>query len=235
VTTYNLADLFEGVVDAVAERPALVGRSGRDDPGIRWTFAELDGRANQAARLFEQLGVRPGDHVGLGTRNGTEFVECLLGLYKLGALPVNVNYRYGAEELRFLAAEADLVAALVEPDLVPVLEGLRSDLPGLGPVLAPGPDYEAHLAALPADRADPGPRSSDDLYLLFTGGTTGMPKGVMWRHEDIVFASLGGAGSPRFGITRLDDPDRIGDWARTGSLLSPRMPLCPLMHGSRRC
>ncbi len=78
---------------------------------------------------------------------------------------------------------------------------------------------------------DVGPRSGDDRYLLYTGGTTGMPKGVVWRHEDLFFAALGGTGAPRHGQAKLDDPDRIGEFVTTGTGITRRLPLCPLIHG----
>ena len=230
MTTFNLADLFEGVVDAVGPRPALVCGDG-DGIHTRLTYDELEARANRAAHMFAALGVGEGDAVGLGMFNGAEFIECLLGLFKLGALPVNVNYRYGAEELRYLFDDADLVAAVVERDGADAVETVRGDLPKLREVLVPGDEYEALLGEASADRPSNPRRRSDDLYLIYTGGTTGMPKGVMWRHEDIFMAALGGDGSPRFDIPPLTDPDRIGEWAETPTDLIRRMPLCPLMHG----
>lgn len=230
MSSFNLADLFEGVVDAVPDRVALVCGDA-DGIGVRRTFAELDARANKVGHVLAGRGVTHGQHVGIGLRNGHHFVELLLGCYKLGAVPVNVNYRYAAEELRYLLADADAVAVFVEPELVAVVDELRPALPLLGHVETPGTGWDAEVDAASPDRLDGGARSSDDLYLLYTGGTTGMPKGVMWRHEDIFFASLGGNGSPRFGIDRLDRPEDVGAWATRGSALTPRMPLCPLMHG----
>jgi acyl-CoA synthetase (AMP-forming)/AMP-acid ligase II len=227
---FNLADLFEGVVDAVPDREALVlGSAGRADR--RLTYAELEARANRLAHVLVAEGIGPGDHVGLHLHNGIEYLEGMLALYKLRATPVNVNYRYVADELRYLFADADLKAVLTEPELEPTIEAIRGDLPLLGNVLVRGEGYEAALAAAPAERVDVGPRSADDLYLLYTGGTTGMPKGVMWRHEDIYFASLGGRGTPSKGVPALTSPDQIGERARRGDPIMRRLPLCPLMHG----
>jgi fatty-acyl-CoA synthase len=74
-------------------------------------------------------------------------------------------------------------------------------------------------------------RSDDDIYVIYTGGTTGMPKGVMWRHEDLFFGPIGGMGVPRRGIPRLDDPADIGPWARAGTGVDRRFPMAPMMHG----
>src|SRR5437899_12601584 len=104
MTTFNLADLFESIVDAVPDRLALVCGE------RRLTYAELDARANRLARTLLALGVRPGDHVGIHLYNGTEYLECMLAAFKVRAVPVNVNYRYVAGELRSLFRDADLVA-----------------------------------------------------------------------------------------------------------------------------
>lgn len=227
---FNLADLFEHVVDAVPDREALVLGAG----GVahdRSTYADLDARANRLAHVLAARGIGVGDHVGLHLHNGRPHLEAMLALYKLRATPVNVNYRYVAEELRYLFDDADLRGVITEPELAPLVASIRADLPLLGVVLVPGDEYETELAAAPPDRPDIGPRSADDLYLLYTGGTTGRPKGVMWRHEDIFFASLGGRGTPSRGIPALTAPEQIGERARQGESVMRRLPFCPLMHG----
>ncbi len=227
---FNLADLFEAVVDTVPGSEALViGERGR--ASRRLTFAELDRRANQLARVLADTGVAPGAHVGLHLRNGIEHIEAMLAAYKLRATPVNMNHRYVAAELRYLVDDADLVTVITEPDLQDVIGSIRGDARRLGEVLVTGNDYEVRLAATSADPLDVGPRSADDLYLLYTGGTTGMPKGVMWRHEDIYFASLGGRGTPSQGVPALVRPDDIVERVRAGGAIRRRLPLCPLMHG----
>ncbi len=227
---FNLADLFEGVVDAVAEREALVlGHGGHAD--TRLTYGELDARANRLAHVFADLGIGIGDHVGLHLHNGIEYLEGMLALYKVRATPVNVNYRYVADELAYLFADADLKVVVTEPELEPIVAAARDGMAMLGSVVVRGDEYERRLAAAPPTRPDVGPRSADDLYLLYTGGTTGMPKGVMWRHEDIYFASLGGRGTPSKGVAALVAPEEIGPRAVMGDPIARRLPLCPLMHG----
>ncbi|MBX7159930.1 MAG: acyl-CoA synthetase [Acidimicrobiia bacterium] len=221
MSSFSWADLFEIVADAVGEREALV-------VGDRHlSYAELDARANRLAHHLASLGVGAGDQLGLYLQNGVEYVESMLAAFKLRAVPVNVNYRYVEDELRYLFDDADLVGVVCEAQYVDRVDAVRADTPRLAWVLAAGDDYEAALAAQSPAR-DFGPRSGDDLYVIYTGGTTGMPKGVMWRQEDAFFACLRG-GNP------------IGEPARTPEQLAvmvtsrpglKQMACAPLMHGA---
>jgi len=217
---FNLADLFECVVDTVPEREAIVYGT------RRFTYAQLDERATRLAHALAERGIGPGDHVGLWMYNCNEYLEGMLAAFKLRAVPINVNYRYVADELRYLFTDADCKAVIHEADFAPRLEEIRADLPLLRVALARGEEYEAALAAASPER-DFGPRSADDLYILYTGGTTGMPKGVMWRHEDIFFGALQGGNPGGPGITR---PELIADAARNGG--GRTLPACPFMHGT---
>ena len=113
---FNLADLYESLADTIGERTALVSGD------CRLSFAELDTRANRVANFLRSRGVSAGDHVGLHLYNGHAFVESMLGIFKLRAVPINLNYRYVADELRYLVENADLVAAVTQRELAPVLE-----------------------------------------------------------------------------------------------------------------
>jgi acyl-CoA synthetase (AMP-forming)/AMP-acid ligase II len=216
VTTFNLADLFEAVADAVPDREAVVC------DGRRLSFAEMDDRATRLAHVLAARGIGAGDHVGLHLFNGNEYLEAMLACFKLRAVPVNVNYRYVADELRYLFADADLVALLTEPALRTVLDDAATALPRLERGLA----WEEALASASSDR-DFEARSGDDLYVLYTGGTTGMPKGVMWRQEDLFFAALGG-GNP--GAAPVDAPAQVVDRAVAGFHRCLTAP--PFMHGA---
>ncbi|MCU1463903.1 MAG: AMP-binding protein [Acidimicrobiales bacterium] len=219
---FNLADLFEAVVDAVPEREAIVDRE------MRLSYAALDERANRLAHALAAHGIGPGDHVGVWLYNGREYLETMLAAFKLRAVPINVNYRYVADELRYLFTDADIKAVVHEPDFAATLADIRSDVPLVGWAVARGDDYEAALASAPGGGArDFGPRSADDLYILYTGGTTGMPKGVMWRAEDIFFGALQGGNA---GGAPIERPEQIADAARAGG--GRTLPACPFMHGT---
>jgi 3-oxocholest-4-en-26-oate---CoA ligase len=229
--TYNLADLWETVVDAVPEREALVCGD------RRLTFADAEGRANRLAHHLAAAGVGPGDHVALYLYNGTEYLEAMLAAFKLRAVPVNVNYRYVEEELRYLLDDADAKAIVFHRVLAPKLVAISDELPLMRTFLAvddgsgvdgaalDAVDYEAALTASSPGR-DFGPRSPDDLYILYTGGTTGMPRGVMWRAEDIFFGAFGGGGHGN----PISSPEEIAGRAREGTTRC--LPACPFMHGT---
>src|SRR5687768_16150217 len=174
--TLNLADLWELVLPHVADRTALVV-----DDRVS-TYAELEERGNRLADRLAAEGIGPGDHVGCYLYNGPEYLETMIAAFKLRAVPVNVNYRYVADELRYLCADAELKAIVHDVEFGERLAAVRDGLPTLGLALSVGEggDYESALAA-----ASPAPRdvqrSGDDHYIVYTGGTTGMPKGVVWR------------------------------------------------------
>ena len=231
---FNLADLYEIVADAVPDRPALVAGD------RRLTYAELDERANRFAHHLLAGGVEPGDKVAIYSWDRAEWVEAMLGAYKVRAVPVNVNYRYVADEARYILDNSDAIVLVFERGFAPLLDTIRADLPKLRHyvVLEDGTDgealtptdaiaYEDALAGASPTR-DFGPRSPDDLYLLYTGGTTGVPKGVMWRAEDIFFAALGGGG---FGQPPITTPEELAGRIPAEDARAIPMVNAPLMHG----
>ncbi|MFE0424842.1 acyl-CoA synthetase, partial [Streptomyces sp. NPDC058953] len=237
---YNLADLFESVVDVVPDREALVYA---DHPGTgaehRLTYAELDAAANRVAHHLAAAGLRPGEHLGLHLYNGVEYLQTVLGCLKARVVPVNVNYRYVADELAYLYRDADLAALVFDAGFagevakaVPRAGRLRHLLRvGPPPADAPGP------AAVPFEEATAGAspergfaaRSADDQFIVYTGGTTGMPKGVMWRQEDLFFAGLGG-GAPTGEPVRR--PEELAERVAAGGDGITFFPTAPLMHGT---
>ncbi|MCU1373739.1 MAG: AMP-dependent synthetase and ligase, partial [Actinomycetia bacterium] len=227
---FNLADLFELVAAEVPDRLALVAGD------ARLTYAELDARTNRLARHFLDRGLQPGAKVAIYAWNRVEWVETFLAAFKARLIPINVNYRYVAQELRYLFDNADAEVLVFERSFAPTVAEILPDLPTLTDliVLEDGTDadvgqatsYEDVLAASSPEPLDL-QRSADDYYFLYTGGTTGMPKGVMWRGEDIFFAALSG-----FNPTPLDSPEAI-----TGRLLPDGVEVrsligAPIMHGA---
>lgn len=224
----NVADLVEHAADTVPDRTALVCGE------RRVTYAELEARANKLAHHLAKHGVTAGAHVGLYARNSIELVEAMLAVFKLRAVAINVNYRYTKNELQYLFGESDLVALVHERRYAPLVAEVDAPLLRHKVVIDDeseedyaGVEYETALSAESAER-DFGPRSGDDLYILFTGGTTGMPKGVMWRHED-VWRTLGG------GIDFVTGERIQDEWqqARAGKDYGLiRLCLPPLIHGA---
>jgi acyl-CoA synthetase (AMP-forming)/AMP-acid ligase II len=230
---FNLADLFEHAVEQYPDREAVVAN------GARRTYSELEERANRLAHHLAGAGVRPGDHVAVYAYNIVEWAEAMLAIYKIRGVCINVNFRYVADELAYLLDQAKPVAMIFQrqfadrvAEVAPKVSALRHLV-----VVEDGTDadtsaldaarYEDVLAANSPER-DFGPRSGDDIYLLFTGGTTGMPKGVMWRQEDVIFA-LGGGIDPTNG-TRVDRPEELAEKGRNG--VGTFFPIAPLMHGA---
>ncbi|MFC7329008.1 acyl-CoA synthetase [Marinactinospora rubrisoli] len=227
---FSLSALLAAVAAAVPDRLAVVAGPSR------LTFAALDARATRVAHHLRAAGIRPGEHVAILSFNRAEWLESAFGAFRAGAVPVNVNYRYVPGELRHVLADSDAVALIAERALAGGVAGIRSALPRLRHVLLlddgtaaapiPGTDYETALATAPAGAL---PRTGgEDRYLLYTGGTTGYPKGVLWRQEDIFRAAL----ERRVrGMPRARSVAEQGERARR----QPRrvlLVLGPLMHAA---
>jgi acyl-CoA synthetase (AMP-forming)/AMP-acid ligase II len=234
VSGFNLADLFEQVADEVPDREAIVS------PARRLTYAELDRRANALAHALHGLGVGAGDHIGLQLLNGSEYVEGMLAAFKLSAVPVNVNYRYVEQELRQLYTDADLVAVIHHQRFGPRVTAAAVDVATLSTLIGVADDsgeptapdiidYETLLAAAPDTRPSGVSRTGDDRYIAYTGGTTGLPKGVVWRQEDIFFAAMGG-GDPYQSGNVISTPDELA--GRVPEIGGTYMTTPPLMHVS---
>lgn len=211
----NLADAFERVVDRIPEREAVACST------RRLTYRQLDERSNRLAHWLTEHGVSAGDDVAIFARNGSEYLEAMLAAFKIRAVPINVNYRYRGDELRYLLADSGPKAVVVDAEFEPALTAVA---PELG-AIAVGAPYEAALKSQPPERPD-GARSPDDHYVLYTGGTTGFPKGVVWRHGDLFAAALAPPG-----LTTTKDLDEIAAAAANGGR-GRLLVLSPLMHGA---
>ncbi|MDA8343738.1 MAG: acyl-CoA synthetase [Actinomycetota bacterium] len=233
---FNLADLFEAAVDAFGAREYLVA------DGERRTYAEMEARANRLAHHLAAHGISPGDHVGIYAYNSVEWVETAWAVFKLRAVWININYRYVEDELRYLFANADLSALVHQAEFTPRVRALLDGLPGLRHLVTiddgsggglptdAAVDFEEAMASGNPER-DFAPRSGDDRYILYTGGTTGMPKGVVWRHEDVFYA-LGG-GVDAMTNTRVERPEEMVEKGTAGGDAQiVFLPIAPLMHGA---
>ena len=221
--TFNMADGWGMAADAVPEREALVVGEQRR------TYAQLEERANRLAHHLAHRGIGPGDHVALYLENCAEYVEAMLATWKLRAVAINVNHRYVAGELAYLLDNSDSVAVLTQPALLGTVESVVGELDDVRFVLVTGDDYEAALAATSPERPVVPGRGDDDHYIMYTGGTTGMPKGVVWRHADAFFACIGG-GDP----TRLEGPVERPEELPGRITDQPvcYLPVAPLMHAA---
>lgn len=225
---FNHADLFEGIVDAVGDRTAAV--CGDD----RRTYAELDAEANRLAHYLLDRGVSAGQHVGIHLYNGIEYLVGMLAALKIRAVPINVNYRYVEAELLYLYRDSDIVALLFDVEFDSRVAVTAPEVPGLLHLIAVGGPSEIETAvpyqeALAEGSPERGfaTRSGDDHYIIYTGGTTGMPKGVVWRLEDLFFAFGGGnpGGEPR------TTPEEVIEAAVASGTVG-MLAAAPLMHGA---
>ncbi len=241
---FNLAQLNEDLAGALADRECII------QGDRRLTYAEVRDRTRRLGNYLRSRGLgchtersalsgweSGQDHLGLYLYNCPEYLEGMLGAYKARVAPFNVNYRYVEEELVYLLQESSARACIYHAAFAPMLAKVRAELPQLevliqvadasGNALLEGAvDYEAALAEA-SDAAPPDDLSPDDLYILYTGGTTGMPKGVLWRQSDIYFAALGGT-----------MPAGMGEHQSMETVLqmtaaAPRnLPAPPFMHGA---
>jgi fatty-acyl-CoA synthase len=204
------------------------------------TWGEFDRRSNGLARALVGAGLTSQSKVAAYLYNCPEYMETYVGSFKAGLVPVNTNYRYAADEIVYLFDNADAEAVVFHAEFAPLVETIRARLPKVRLWLVvsdgnPEPEwavrYEDAIAAGATDEPAVAPwgRSGDDLLLLYTGGTTGMPKGVMWRQDDL-FRVLGAGGNPILGTPPAENLDEIG--SRLTGPGGVMLPACPMMHGT---
>jgi len=230
----NIADLAEHAIDAVPDRVALI--CGDE----KLTYAQLEEKANRLAHYLIDQGVKKDDKVGLYCRNRIEIVIAMLAIVKAGAILVNVNYRYVEGELRYLFDNSDMVALVHERQHSDRVANVLPDTPNVKTILViedgsdkdfqryGGVEFYSAIAQGSPER-DFAERSADDIYLLYTGGTTGFPKGVMWRHEDIYRVLFGGTDFAT-GEFVEDEYDLAKAAAENPPMI--RYPIPPMIHGA---
>lgn len=234
----NLADCFEGLADTLGDREAIVFE------GQRRTYAQLDEEANQVGNFLMSIGVGHNDHVAMHMRNCLEFFNGLVGTLKVRAVPVNINFRYTQAELVYLYNNSDSKVLFVETEFLPVVADALNETTTLEHIIVIGDvtaefraaaeakrvkvyAYHPEVDSASTERAFPA-RSGDDHFLVYTGGTTGNPKGVIWRHEDFYYAAL--AGGNQYG-----DPHETVEALCDAAKNFPAMSLlvtAPMIHGA---
>lgn len=231
---WNFAELWEQIADRFPDADAQVQGERRT------SWKEFDARADGLARYLLDRGAVHQDKVGLYLYNALEYMEGAFGAFKAGLVPVNTNYRYLDEELAYLWENADAVAVIFHGCFSERVAAVRERVPqvrdwlwvddGSGEIPEWAIDYESVVAPATERVVAPWGRSGDDILMIYTGGTTGMPKGVMWRQDDLIRAVIS-VSNPLFN----EDPETIGFSAAIDSLEAPGMPgmpACPLMHGT---
>ncbi|MGA0604761.1 acyl-CoA synthetase [Phenylobacterium sp. VNQ135] len=235
---WTIAPIWEAVAQSQPDTPALV----HGEREISW--AQFDARADALAAHLLARGLGHQAKVAAYLFNGPEYLETYFAAFKGGFAPVNTNYRYGPEEILYLFDNADAEAVVFHAGFAEVLEPIRGRLAQVKTWIAvaesgrPVPpwaeDYDAIVARAPAQRPVRGPWgvSGDDLLLLYTGGTTGMPKGVMWRQDDL-FQVLGAGGNAALGIPPVASITELIERIRGPEHLRPvTMTAAPMMHGT---
>jgi fatty-acyl-CoA synthase len=232
---WHFADIWEVVADAVPQSEALVHSE------TRRTWAEYENRAARLAQVFTDHGLKPGAKVAIFSYNCAEFLEAQFGTFKFRGCPINVNYRYFETELIYLFDNSDSEALVFQAQFAGRIAAIKDQLPkiklfieiddGSGDHLEGAISYEDAIAS-----TEPMPRikrSETDIYMLYTGGTTGMPKGVMYEHGGFVQGLLLG-----FDVRGIPRPTNAGELALAieamteSGAISRSIPGCPLMHGT---
>lgn len=237
---WNYAELWERIAERQPDAPA------QTQGDRRYTWAEFNSRANSLAQFLLNAGGKADDKIAMYVFNGPEYLETTYAAFKLGMVPVNTNYRYVEDELAYLWDNADATTVVFHGEFSSRVESVRSSVPNVTTWLwvddghGPCPDFAVpyeDAVATPveapnaAGNVDGGrERSGDDILMIYTGGTTGMPKGTMWRQDDLIRATCI-TGNPAF-AQELEESSYDAALANIGPAALPGLPACPLMHGT---
>jgi fatty-acyl-CoA synthase len=239
MTNWNYGDVWETVADIQPDAIAVT------QGNLHVSWRELDRGADGIAQFLLDLGVVQQDKVAVYLYNCPEYLQACYAAIKVGLVPVNTNYRYGDDELSYLWNNADAVAVVFHGAFTERIEGILERVPGIKGWLwvddgsGPCPDWatpydDASKSAI-ARTVAPWGRSGDDLLMIYTGGTTGMPKGVMWRQDDL-FVKLIAGGTRHYpehgGIDAVRAALMADAGSDTGMGTVTLLPACPLMHGT---
>ncbi len=234
---FNVADLLERVAQNIPDREAVVCGD------LRATYRHFDEQSRQFARYLLSVGLNKGDHVAIYAYNSIEWIVAMLGCYKIGAVPINVNYRYVEEELFYILRDADIKAIVYDTEFGGLINAVRGRLPLLKQFI-----YLDNLNSVPGSPVVAGsigfsessrcttevifpPRRADDHYVIYTGGTTGFPKGVVWRQCDAVMVF--GGGINMYTQEPISTPEAMADRCLDPSHFAPKsLNMAPLMHGA---
>ena len=246
--TFNLSTVFRTVTQTIPDNPVMIWRD------LRLTYAQMDARIDGIAHYLVSRGLgcrterdklaghQSGqDHMGLYLRNGNAYLEAMVAGYRARVAPFNVNYRYVEEELLYLLADAKARALVYAAEFAPHVQSIRGRLPDLevliqvaddsgNELLPDAVDYES-IVGTPAPPSGMPTPSGEDLYILYTGGTTGMPKGVLWRQHDIFMSAMGGRPFLAAGETLKSYAD-LAEQARAQAGVRSLLLIPPLMHGA---
>lgn len=234
--SWHIADIWENIAAAIPDKPALICGD------KRYSWAEYENRSARLAQVLVDNGLKTGAKLSIYSYNSAEYMETQFGAFKARMTPINVNYRYLEAELTHVINNSDSEALVYQAQFAPRVAAIRDQLEqvtlfleiddGSGKHLDGAIDYESALqAAEPMPRIE---RSDDDLYMLYTGGTTGMPKGVVYDHR--TFAS--NLFTKGYEIRQMPMPESAEGYAPLVKAVheagaAPRaIPACPLMHGT---
>ncbi len=233
MTGWNFADTWETIAETIPDAPALLHGD------VVRTWADFDVRADGVAQGLLDVGVTEDSTIAQYLTNRPEYLESVFAAFKLGLAPVNTNYRYVDDELVYLWDNADTSAVVFEGQFTERIESLRDRVPtvqawlwvddGTGPCPDWAHSFEDAATAGARRTSAPWGRSGDSLYLLYTGGTTGMPKGVMWRSDDLLLVLNEGAPRKRH-LPEDVDLDHVRAVCTSPGIRT--LPACPLMHGT---